>query len=44
MGNVYSLKIGHYEIQTIKTDREGRNIKTVNLLEWEEERDQNGER
>ena len=44
MGNVYPLTIGHHEIQTIKTDREGRNIKTVNLLEWEEERDRNGER
>lgn len=48
MGNTYPLTIGHHEIQTIKTDREGRNIKIVNLLEWEEEweeeRDRNGER
>lgn len=44
MGNAYPLAIGHYEIQTIKTDREGRRIKAVNLLEWEEERERNGER
>lgn len=37
-GKQYPLAIGHHEIQTVKLDKDGKRLKLVSLLEWDEEK------